>query len=247
MSQVSLSDPLPYSVGIIVICPDSHDQNHISKAHLPTFFSTLTQAGISHTKIFQESIRSISALSFTTLRLSKHVDGIIVFFPQLLDPAQPKDSTSPHLEALQHISQQINYPAIVPGFISCLNTPESLLEMKGIMKHVIKDWVMHLLAIFEISKTSPSECLQMISPTEVYDDHFLNHHHQEQPTDSIPTILDDESSDNISELTDVSLTSGADGLAAGKSSREQQRSRDSEVFGTRKKRGTGGASTIVLG
>lgn len=163
---VSEVKSLPYSVGIIFHCPNPHDPSHPSKTILPTFLSTLTRSGISHTKIFVETVTSMTALPFTALKLSRCVDGILIFSIQLLDPCNPKDVTSPLLDALQQISLRQNYPAIVPGFVSCLNTPESVLEMKGILKHAVKDWVMHLLAIFEMTELSSSS-LQMISITEV--------------------------------------------------------------------------------
>lgn len=66
---------------------------------------------------------------------------------------------------------------------------------------------------------------------------------------SVTTPRDDESIDNVSDLTETNPlpSSEVEGLAAGKSTKEQQRTRDSDVVGSRKKRATGGTSSIVLG
>lgn len=59
------------------------------------------------------------------------------------------------IEVLQNISNKYNYPAIVPGFLMCQNSPESILEMKGVMKHISKDWSTHLVTILETINLKP--------------------------------------------------------------------------------------------
>lgn len=66
------------------------------------------------------------------------------------------------IETLESISNKHNYPGIVPGFVVCYNTPESILEMKGIMKHVSKDWSTHLVTVLEtVNSQKPFQILSV--------------------------------------------------------------------------------------
>jgi hypothetical protein len=169
------AEPVPYSIGILAHCPTPEDTSHPVAALLPILLASLTAAGVSHTNIFLESVPSLAAIAHTALKLRSKVDGILVFSISLLEPQAiaTRDFTSPILEALQQISLVHRYPAIVPGFVTCPNTPEAVLEMRGVMKHVTKDWADHLvatlalsrapepflLAAFEVSAPPPPLCL----------------------------------------------------------------------------------------
>jgi hypothetical protein len=168
------------------------------------------------------------------------VDGIIVFSINFIDQHAP---TVPLFETLQQISTNLKYPGIVPGFVDCANTPESLLEMKGVMKHVMKDWVTHLLMILE-QTTEADEPFEMIM--------IKDHQRVSENGEGRGEEEDDGLEDDISELTEMSLLSpgGAatpNGGVAGLQTSAQQQSREKDILGSRKKKGTGGGSTIVLG
>jgi hypothetical protein len=163
------AEPVPFSIGVIAVAHCSSlagsSPSHpcIVTELLPILLASLTAAGVSHTNIFLETISSLTAVPFTALKLRSRVDGILVFSISLVDPQSPqRDLAGPVLEALQQLSQRHAYPGLVPGLVTCSNSPEALLEMRGVMKHVTRDWAAHLLATLALSRAPqpflPSPC-----------------------------------------------------------------------------------------
>jgi hypothetical protein len=232
-----VADPVPYSIGVIVHCP-AHKPDHPTIALLPILLSALTHSGVSHTSIYIEYISSLSSLTYTTLKLTTHVDGILLFSINFTNPepvsvsVSPQDHATPLLETLQQISKTKSYPGIVPGFVFCADTPEAVLEMKGVMRHVMQDWVTHLLAILEMA-SEPIEMMKM---------------EDDAATAAVGegTAENEETLSELSDFTNLTVTTSND-IAAGLQTSAQQQSRAKDLLGSRKKKGTGGGSTIVLG
>mmetsp|Transcript_15365 Transcript_15365/g.16112 ORF Transcript_15365/g.16112 Transcript_15365/m.16112 type:complete len:537 (+) Transcript_15365:61-1671(+) len=238
-------EPVPYSIGIIVHTHSTPTTSSITETLLPVLLSALTLSGVSNTNIFIEYINSLTALPFTTQKFLSHVDGILVFSITLIDsditPPNKLLESSIFIEVLQTISQKHNYPAIVPGFVVCQNSPESILEMKGVMKHVTKDWSTHLVTVLETINSKPP--VQILTLEEYF---RLNDSSKSDSNESVTeSTTESDTNNSTSDSINTIQTNESNKNIAGKVTVTEP---NSKVTGASKKRVTGGgASTIVLG